>query len=119
MLQAVLLLIFTAVWVGGAASAESAEGGFWSERLDGEGRTVRVFTYTEPIAITQGDGEPMENEYGGFAAAEPVEETLEAPVYLAGEPSVLVSETAGLTADMLVFGVLTLLGMALVLYKAV
>lgn len=112
-LTAMVLLLAISV-AGVAACAE--ECGYWSEQIDEEGRVIRIFTYTEPVIITEIEGEPMEE-----AEAEPIEEVVEMPVYLArGEgASSAVEQATGLTAGMLILGVAFLAGFAVALYKAV
>lgn len=111
----VLLLVISAAGV--AAYAE--ECGYWSEQIDEEGRVVRVFTYTEPVVITEIEGEPMEPVEE--TEAQPIEEMVETPVYMARAeaPSSAVGQATGLTAGMLILGVVFLAGFAVALYKAV
>lgn len=47
LLTAVLFLISAFI-----AAASAQENGYWTEKADSEGRTVRIFTYTEPVEIT-------------------------------------------------------------------
>ena len=61
-----LLLVLLTAFMGVMASAE--EGGYWTEQLDEEGRVVRIFTYTEPVDITENEGEPMDD--ADYAAPE-------------------------------------------------
>lgn len=71
-----LLLVLLTAFMGVMASAE--EGGYWTEQLDEEGRVVRIFTYTEPVDITENEGEPMDDaDYA--APEEPAAEMVQAP----------------------------------------
>ena len=114
-----LLLVLLTAFMGVMASAE--EGCYWTEQLDGEGRVVRIFTYTEPVEITENEGEPMDDaDY--IAPREPAAEMVQAPVYLAGgnaAPAPAAEQTAGITAGMIVVGMVTLGGLAFALYKAI
>lgn len=76
LLTAVLFLISAFI---AAASAE--ENGYWTEKVDSEGRIVRIFTYTEPVDITfdEKDG------YGCLPEdAEQVAVAENGPVHMAG-----------------------------------
>ena len=114
-----LLLVLLTAFMGVMASAE--EGGYWTEQLDEEGRVVRIFTYTEPVDITENEGEPMDDaDYA--APEEPAAEMVQAPVYLAGAdaaPAPATEQTTGITAGMVVVGMVTLAGLAFALYKAI
>ena len=114
-----LLLVLLTAFMGVMASAE--EGGYWTEQLDEEGRVVRIFTYTEPVDITENEGEPMDDaDYA--APEEPAAEMVQAPVYLAGAdaaPAPAAEQTTGITAGMVVVGMVTLAGLAIALYKAI
>ena len=114
-----LLLVLLTAFMGVMASAE--EGGYWTEQLDEEGRVVRIFTYTEPVDITENEGEPMDDaDYA--APEEPAAEMVQAPVYLAGAdaaPAPAAEQTTGITAGMVVVGRVTLAGLAFALYKAI
>lgn len=114
-----LLLVLLTAFMGVMASAE--EGGYWTEQLDEEGRVVRIFTYTEPVDITENEGEPMDDaDYA--APEEPAAEMVQAPVYLAGAdvaPAPAAEQTTGITAGMVVVGMVTLAGLAFALYKAI
>lgn len=77
LLTAVLFVISAFI---AAASAE--ENGYWTEKVDSEGRTVRIFTYTEPVDITfdETDG------YGCLPEdAEQVAVAENGPVHMAGD----------------------------------
>ena len=114
-----LLLVLLTAFMGVMASAE--EGGYWTEQLDEEGRVVRIFTDTAPVDITENDGEPMDDaDYA--APEEPAAEMVQAPVYLAGAdaaPAPAAEQTTGITAGMVVVGMVTLAGLAFALYKAI
>ena len=114
-----LLLVLLTAFMGVMASAE--EGGYWTEQLDEEGRVVRFFTYTKPVDITENEGEPMDDaDYA--APEEPAAEMVQAPVYLAGAdaaPAPAAEQTTGITAGMVVVGMVTLAGLAFALYKAI
>lgn len=114
-----LLLVLLTAFMGVMASAE--EGGYWTEQLDEEGRVVRIFTYTEPVDITENEGEPMDDaDYA--APEEPAAEMVQAPVYLAGAdaaPAPAAEQMTGITAGMVVVGMVTLAGLAFALYKAI
>ncbi len=115
-----MVLLFS--FMGGMASAE--ECGYWTEQIDEEGRVVRIFTYTEPVVITEIEGEPMEDELPASAEAAQADDEpaqlMEVPVYLSGGAGpVEATQTTGITAGMIVLGVLSLAGMAFVLYKAI
>ena len=114
-----LLLVLLTAFLGVMASAE--EGGYWTEQLDEEGRVVRIFTYTEPVDITENEGEPMDDaDYA--VPEEPAAEMVQVPVYLAGAdaaPAPAAEQTTGITAGMVVVGMVTLAGLAFALYKAI
>ena len=114
-----LLLVLLTAFMGVMASAE--EGGYWTEQLDEEGRVVRIFTYTEPVDITENEGEPMDDaDYA--VPEESAAEMVQVPVYLAGAdaaPAPAAEQTTGITAGMVVVGMVTLAGLAFALYKAI
>ena len=61
LLLAVMLLLASLT----AVTALAEENGYWTTAIDGEGREVMVFTYTEPVKV---------EEYtpAGFTDAEPI-----------------------------------------------
>lgn len=67
---ALLALLLAAACLA-AVPALAEENGFWTERLDNEGRTIMVYTYTQPVEITVLDGAD-EQTCGLYEAAEPI-----------------------------------------------
>lgn len=82
---------------------------------------MRIFTYTEPVDITENEGEPMDDaDYA--VPEEPAAEMVQAPVYLAGAdatPAPPPEQTTGITAGMVVVGHGDAGGLAFALYKAI
>ncbi len=113
-----------------AASAEAA--GFWTETTDGEGRQIRIFTYTEPVEITfdEADGAgccgtlgTQPNEAAGKPeGAQPVAVIDNAPVRMAQAqelPTAQAGPSENPMAGIAALGLLLLLGLGAALYKAV
>ena len=104
-----------------AFSVSAEDNGYWTMREDSTGLPVMVYTYTEPVDITENEGEPMDDaDYA--APEEPAAEMVQAPVYLAGAdaaPAPAAEQTTGITAGMVVVGMVTLAGLAFALYKAI
>lgn len=119
-----MVLVFVLLFSFAGLMASAQEVGYWSERIDEEGRVVRVFTYTEPIVITEIEGEPMEEDLQGDDPALPptdrIEQVVEAPVYLSdGASAHQTTETVGFTAGVIALGILSLAGLAIAFYKAI
>lgn len=115
------LLLFSAFTI--AVCAE--EGGYWTTCTDSEGRVVRVFTYTEPVEYTLGEGDPDQPLDQPDEPDEPVAGVDEAPVHLAAPAGQEMADTTAAAAPshplagVTVLGVVMLAVLAAALYKAV
>lgn len=116
---AAMVLLLLSAFMGAFASAE--EGGYWTQAVDSEGRIVEIYTYTEPVVVTQFEGMPRNEEE---TAVQPADAAVDAPVHMAGAraqaaPLSSPTESAGLSAGVILFGTLSLALLAVALYKAV
>lgn len=121
--RAVLLLtLLLATACLAAVPALAEENGYWTEQPDSEGRTVLVYTYTQPVEITVLDGAD-EQTCGLYETAEPIAVIEQAPQRLSPLPDRAAPAAAGADngnlASLAAAGVLFLAALGISLYKII